>query len=112
MHFYVSKSLFLQKAGVTGDIKKVALDPRVPDKVVCLYTKMAAEEQAELLAFLAKNNDVFAWSTSDLFGVSNGIIEHKQKQQCFCMVNLAAKPRKQKLCKMSEEKVAVVKAEV
>jgi hypothetical protein len=59
-----------------------------------------------LLSFLDKNNDVFAWQTSNLTGVSRDIIEHKLQ------VNPSTKPRKQKLCKMSDEKVAAVKAEV
>jgi hypothetical protein len=58
------------------------------------------------LAFLDKNNDVSAWSTSDLVGVSRDIIEHRLQ------VNSNAKPRKQKLQKMSEEKVEAMKAEV
>jgi hypothetical protein len=58
------------------------------------------------LTFLDENNNVFLWSTSDLIGVSRDIIKHKLQ------VNLAAKPRKQKLHKMSEEKVETAKAEV
>jgi hypothetical protein len=50
--------------------------------------------------------DVFAWSTSDLIGVNNEVIEHKLQ------VNPNAKPKKQKLRKMSQEKLEVVKAEV
>jgi hypothetical protein len=50
--------------------------------------------------------DVFAWSTSDLIGVNNEVIEHKLQ------VNPNAKPTKQKLHKMSQEKLEVVKAEV
>jgi hypothetical protein len=46
------------------------------------------------------------WSTSNLMGVSREIIEHKLQ------VSLSAKPKKQKLCKMSEEKIEVAKAEV
>jgi hypothetical protein len=57
-----------------------------------------------LLAFLDKNNDVFVWRTSDLTGVSRDIIEHKLQ------VNPYAKPRKQRLCKMSDEKVVAAKA--
>jgi hypothetical protein len=38
---------------------------------------MSPEEQAELLQFLDKTNDVFSWSTSDLIGVSREVIEHK-----------------------------------
>jgi hypothetical protein len=58
------------------------------------------------LVFLDKDSDVFAWSTSDLIGVSRDIIEHKLQ------VNPAAKSRKQKLPKMSKEKVTAVKAKV
>jgi hypothetical protein len=46
------------------------------------------------------------WSTSDLVGVSRDIIEHRLE------VNPNVKPRKQKLQKMSKEKVQAVKAEV
>jgi hypothetical protein len=42
-----------------GDFKKVALDPRVSDKIVSFGIKTSPEEQAELLAFLDKNNNVF-----------------------------------------------------
>jgi hypothetical protein len=72
-----------------GNFKKVALDPRVPDnRAICLGIETSPEEQAELLAFLDKNNDIFAWSTSDLIGISMDIIEHKLQ------VNLSVKPRK------------------
>jgi hypothetical protein len=59
-----------------------------------------------LLAFLDKNNDVFGWSTSNLVGVSRDIIEHRLQ------VNPNAKPKEQKLWKMSKEKVEAAKAEV
>jgi hypothetical protein len=82
------------------------LDPRVLSRTIFIGIDLLSGEDTELLAFLDKNNDVFASSTSDLIGVSRDIIEHKLQ------VNLAVKPRKQKLRKMSEEKVTVVKAEV
>jgi hypothetical protein len=44
---------------VKGDFRRVALDPRVPDKTVCVGTEMSLQEQAEFLQFLDKNNDVF-----------------------------------------------------
>jgi hypothetical protein len=71
-----------------GEFKKVPLDPRVPDRTVCIGTEVSQQEQAELLAFLDQNNDVFAWSTSDLVGVSRDVIEHRQQ------VNPSAKPQK------------------
>jgi hypothetical protein len=84
----------------------VPLDPRVPDKTVCIGAEMSLEEQAKLLQFLDKNNDVFAWSTSDMIGVNRDVIKHKLQ------VNLSAKPKKKKLHKMSDEKVEAAWAEV
>jgi hypothetical protein len=55
---------------------------------VCIKAEISLEEQAELLQFLGKNSDVFAWSTSDLIGVSREVIEHKLQ------VNPNAKPKK------------------
>jgi hypothetical protein len=73
---------------------------------MCIGTKIGQEEQAEMLVFLDKNSDVFAWSTSDLVGVSRDVIKNRLQ------VNPSVKPRKQKLQKMLEEKVEVAKNEV
>ena len=59
-----------------------------------------------MLEFLNKNQDVFAWSASDLCGMSRDIIEHKLD------IDPKVRPKKQKLRKMSDDKVAAVKAEV
>jgi hypothetical protein len=67
---------------------------------------LTPNKETELLSFLDKNNDVFVWRTSDLIGVSRDIIEHKLQ------VNPTAKPRKQRLCKMSDENIAAAKVEV
>ena len=75
-------------------------------KSVLVGNELTEDEEKELVEFLAKNSDIFAWSTSDLSGVSRSIVEHK------LYVHPSAKPRKQKLRKMSEEKVAAAKAEV
>jgi hypothetical protein len=82
------------------------LDPRVPVRTICISAEASQHEQAELLAFLDKNSDIFAWSTSDLVGVSRDVIEHQLQ------VSPTTRPKKQKLHKMSEEKVEAVKAEV
>jgi hypothetical protein len=55
---------------------------------------------------LNKNKDVFAWSAKDLQGLDRDIIEHTLETDEKVM------PKKQKLQKMSEEKVKVVEAEV
>jgi hypothetical protein len=97
---------FKKAIEVEGDFNRVALNPRVPNKIVCTGAEMSPEEQAELLQFLNMNSDIFAWSTSDLVGVSREVIEHKLQ------VNPHAMPKKQKLRKMTEEKIETVKAEV
>jgi hypothetical protein len=86
--------------------RKYHWTPRVPDKTICIGAEASQEEQAKLLGFLDKNIDVFAWSTFDLVGVSRDIIEHQLQ------VSPSARPKKQKLCKMVEENVKAVKAEV
>jgi hypothetical protein len=96
-----------EKANVEDyQIKKVPLDKHIPDKMVMISATLGEEEEKELLEFLCKNKDVFAWSASDLRGVSRDIIEHKFD------IDPSIKAKKQKLCKMSNDKVAVVKVEV
>jgi hypothetical protein len=55
---------------------------------VCIGTEANRQDQAELLSFLDKNNDVFAWLTSDLVGVNKDVIEHRLQ------VSANAKPKK------------------
>jgi hypothetical protein len=96
------------KKGIEGEgkFKKVPLDPRVPDQTVSIGTEASQQEQAAILAFLDKNNDVLAWTTFNLVGVNRDVIEHRLQG------NPNAKPKKQKLCNMSKEKVEAAKAEV
>ena len=78
----------------------------MPDRQVTISAALEPEKECELLEFLNKNKDVFAWSANDLRGVSRDIIEHKLD------IDPKIKPKKQKLCKMSHDKVTAVKAEV
>jgi hypothetical protein len=48
----------------------------VPDRKVIIGSNLSKDEETELIKTLAKNKDVFAWSASDLKGVSKDIIEH------------------------------------
>jgi hypothetical protein len=68
--------------------------------------RLTSREETKLLSFLDKNSDVFTSKTSNLTVVSRDIIEHKLQ------VNPSAKPRKQRLRKMSDQKVSAAKAEV
>jgi hypothetical protein len=58
-----------------GETKKVYLND-MPDKVVTIGAHLNPEEEKELIQFLNKNKDVFAWSAKDLQGVDRDIIEH------------------------------------
>jgi len=87
-------------------VKRVPLDKHLPDKVVTISATLSEEEERELIDFLNKNKDVFAWSASDLRGVSRDIVEHRLD------IRPGVKPKKQKPRKMSDEKAAAVKAEI
>jgi hypothetical protein len=88
-----------------GETKKVYLDD-MPDRAVTIGAYLSPEEEKDPIQFLNKNKDVFAWSAKDLQGVYRDIIEHALETDEKIM------PRKQKLRKMSEEKVKAVEAEV
>jgi hypothetical protein len=68
---------FKKAIEVKGGFKRVPLDPMIPDRAIGISTDMNPQEQMELLQFLDKSSDDFAWSTSDLVGVSREVIEHK-----------------------------------
>jgi hypothetical protein len=55
--------------GADGETKKVYLDD-MPDRVVVIGAHLSPEEEKELIEFLNKNNDVFAWLAKDLQGVA------------------------------------------
>jgi hypothetical protein len=88
-----------------GETKKVYLDD-MPDRVVTIGAHLTPEEENELIRFLNKNKDVFAWLAKDLQGVDSDIIEYNLK------TDEKIPPKKQRLRKMSEEKVKAVEAEV
>jgi hypothetical protein len=85
-----------------GETKKVYLD----DRAVTIGAHLNPEEEKELTQFLNRKKDVFAWSAKDLQGVDRDIIEHALE------TDERIPPKKQKLWKMSEEKVKAVEAEV
>jgi hypothetical protein len=67
---------------------------------------LSDEQEKTLLRFLFNNKDVFAWSANDLNGVNRDVIEHSLN------VDPAIRPRKQKLRKMSVDKVEGARNEV
>ena len=87
------------------ETKLVPLEDVVPNRKVIIEGNLSKEE-AELIETLAKNKDVFAWSASDLKGVSRDIIQHSLD------INSTMKPKKQRQRKMLEDKIIAAKAEV
>jgi hypothetical protein len=52
----------------------------MPDRAVTIGAHLNPEEEKELIHFLNKNKNVFAWPTKDLQGIDRDIIEHAWKQ--------------------------------
>jgi hypothetical protein len=48
----------------------------MPDRAVIIGANLSAEEDKDLVRFLNRNKDVFAWSAKDLQGVDRDFIEH------------------------------------
>jgi hypothetical protein len=78
----------------------------VPENCVHIGSDLTEAKRHNLITFLYENRDVFAWSARDLQGVSRDLSQHN--------LNIAkgAKPRKQKLRKMSAKRAEAVKAKV
>jgi hypothetical protein len=80
-----------------GETKKVYLND-MPDKAVMTGAHLNPEEEKEVIQFLNKNKDAFAWSAKDLQGVDRDIIEHTLE------IDETIMPKKQTLREMSEDK--------
>lgn len=82
------------------------LDELEHGQYVIIGVGLTQKAEGELLAFLRKNKDVFAWSSRHLVGVSRELIKHK------LTVSSEVKPKKQRLGKMSDKKVMEILVEV
>jgi activator of HSP90 ATPase len=72
------------------DTKMVPLEQAVPNRQVIIGANLSAREEVELIDTLAKNKDIFAWTASDLQGVSRDIIEYALD------INPNTRPKKQR----------------
>jgi hypothetical protein len=86
--------------------KTVPLDQATPKQTVIISKDLTSHDKERLLSCLSKNKDVFAWSALDLVGVSRSIIKHSLG------IDPSVRPKKKRLCKMSDEKTEAAKAEV
>jgi hypothetical protein len=88
------------------DTKRVLLDAMVLDQTVIIESDLPPDEEGRLVQFFQKNKDVFALSAKDLTSVDRNFIEHRLN------IDPSVKPRRQKLRKMSDDKVIAVKSKV
>jgi hypothetical protein len=82
------------------------MDSTTPKQTILDSEDLLPAEEERLLSCLNCKNDVFAWSALDIVGVSRTVIEHSLG------IDPTVRPKKQKLSKMSDEKIEAVKAEV
>jgi hypothetical protein len=87
-------------------MKTVPLDQATPKQTVIISEDLTLQDEERLISCLSRNKDIFAWSALDLVGVSRTIIEHSLG------IDPSARPKKQRLHKMSDEKTEAAKAEV
>jgi hypothetical protein len=91
---------------VVDDTRTVPLCANVPSRTVMISTEVSKEEEDRLLEFLHHNQDIFAWSKSDLKGVHRSVIEHALN------TDLKVKPKLQRQRPMSADRIKSAEAEV
>jgi hypothetical protein len=88
------------------DTRTVPLCAYVPSRTVMIGTEVSKEEEERLLQFLRNNQDVFAWSKSDLTRVHRSVIEHALNTDPKVRLKL------QRQRPMSDDRVNSAEAEV
>jgi hypothetical protein len=86
--------------------KPMLLCEDMAEQKVLLGSQLSDEQEKTLLKFLFNNKDVFAQTANDLCGVNRDVIEHSLN------VDPSFRPRKQRLRKMSDDKVEGARNEV
>ncbi|KAJ8476216.1 hypothetical protein OPV22_019943 [Ensete ventricosum] len=57
-------------------VLELSLDPNRPDKLLKVGSELAENQQVQLIDFLRKNDDVFAWFPNEMPGVDLEIAQH------------------------------------
>ena len=58
------------------ELDEISLDEDDPDKKVLIGTLLTKKEKDDIMTFLCKNKDVFAWSHRDIPGVDLEMAMH------------------------------------
>ncbi|KAJ8470571.1 hypothetical protein OPV22_024914 [Ensete ventricosum] len=76
------------------------------DKLVKVGSELAESQQVQLIDFLRKNDDVFAWTPNDMSGVDPEIAQH------YLNISPDARPVKQRPRKFTPDRQKAIKDEV
>jgi hypothetical protein len=86
--------------------KSMLLCEDMAEQKMLFGSQLFEEQEKALLKLLFNNKDLFAWSANDLCSVNRDVIEHSLN------VDPTVRSRKQKLWKMSDDKVEGARNEV
>jgi hypothetical protein len=95
-----------ERMKAVDDTRTVPLCADVPSRTIMIGTKVSKEEEDRLLEFLRHNQDVFAWSKTDLTGIHRSVIEHDLN------TDPKVRPKLQRQRPMSDDRIKSAEAEV
>ncbi|KAJ8501038.1 hypothetical protein OPV22_011590 [Ensete ventricosum] len=87
-------------------VLELSLDPNRPDKLVKVGSELAENQQVQMIDFLWKNDDVFAWTPNDIPGVDPEIAQH------YLNISPDARPVKQRPRKFAPDRQKAIEDEV
>ena len=87
------------------EIEEVQLEDN-PEHITRIGTSLSWELRDQLIMFLRINKDVFAWSPSNMPGISSDLIAHELN------LNLKKKPMHQKISYHAPEKQVAIEEKV
>ena len=88
------------------ELEEVSLDENDPNKKVLVGTLLAKEENDELMLFLRRNKDIFAWSYKYILGVDSSLAEHHLN------IDRRYPPVRQKKRRFSSERNKIISDEI
>ena len=84
------------------DTKMIDFTPGDSSQQFAIGTNLTDKQESALIEFIRENRDVFAWTPSDMPGIPTEFAEHKLH------VNPGARPVKQGLRRLNEERRKIV----
>ncbi|KAJ8514059.1 hypothetical protein OPV22_004493 [Ensete ventricosum] len=87
-------------------VLELPLDPSRPNKLVKVGSGLTESQQVQLIDFLQKNDDVFAWSPNDMSGVDPEITQQ------YLNISPDARPVKQRPRKFAPDRQKAIEDEV